>query len=136
MAGPVSFVPANSLKRVCAAKSLHCRRTNPGWERPFASMQFCFHLPLDPQANSGLYARHRFGAIAQLVERLHGMQEVSGSIPLSSTNRSLEIEWRESAVFRAAVAVHMCGMPTWGRFALRCGAWLGRSLCRECRICG
>ena len=27
----------------------------------------------------------RFGAIAQLGERLHGMQEVSGSIPLSST---------------------------------------------------
>ncbi len=27
-----------------------------------------------------------FGAIAQLGERLHGMQEVSGSIPLSSTN--------------------------------------------------
>ena len=26
-----------------------------------------------------------YGAIAQLVERLHGMQEVSGSIPLSST---------------------------------------------------
>ncbi len=27
-----------------------------------------------------------FGAIAQLGERLHGMQEVSGSIPLSSTS--------------------------------------------------
>ena len=27
-----------------------------------------------------------FGAIAQLGERLHGMQEVSGSIPLGSTN--------------------------------------------------
>ena len=27
------------------------------------------------------------GAIAQLGERLHGMQEVSGSIPLGSTNR-------------------------------------------------
>ncbi len=27
----------------------------------------------------------RNGAIAQLGERLHGMQEVSGSIPLSST---------------------------------------------------
>ncbi len=27
----------------------------------------------------------RYGAIAQLGERLHGMQEVSGSIPLSST---------------------------------------------------
>ena len=29
-----------------------------------------------------------FGAIAQLGERLHGMQEVSGSIPLGSTNQS------------------------------------------------
>ncbi len=29
--------------------------------------------------------RASFGAIAQLVERLHGMQEVSGSTPLSST---------------------------------------------------
>ncbi|CDL85783.1 conserved hypothetical protein [Xenorhabdus szentirmaii DSM 16338] len=28
---------------------------------------------------------HICGAIAQLGERLHGMQEVSGSIPLSST---------------------------------------------------
>jgi hypothetical protein len=28
----------------------------------------------------------RIGAIAQLGERLHGMQEVSGSIPLGSTN--------------------------------------------------
>ncbi len=27
------------------------------------------------------------GAIAQLGERLHGMQEVSGSIPLGSTNK-------------------------------------------------
>jgi hypothetical protein len=29
------------------------------------------------------------GAIAQLGERLHGMQEVSGSIPLGSTNLPL-----------------------------------------------
>ena len=28
----------------------------------------------------------RCGGIAQLGERLHGMQEVSGSIPLTSTN--------------------------------------------------
>ena len=27
------------------------------------------------------------GGIAQLVERLHGMQEVSGSIPLTSTSK-------------------------------------------------
>jgi hypothetical protein len=29
--------------------------------------------------------RQRFGAIAQLAERLHGMEEVKGSIPFSST---------------------------------------------------
>ena len=29
----------------------------------------------------------KIGGIAQLGERLHGMQEVSGSIPLTSTNR-------------------------------------------------
>jgi hypothetical protein len=28
---------------------------------------------------------HSFGAVAQLGERLHGMQEVTGSIPVSST---------------------------------------------------
>ena len=35
-----------------------------------------------------------FGGIAQLVERLHGMQEVSGSIPLTSTKilKSLTFE--------------------------------------------
>lgn len=31
------------------------------------------------------------GAIAQLGERLHGMQEVSGSIPLGSTKKSKNI---------------------------------------------
>ena len=30
--------------------------------------------------------REKSGGIAQLGERLHGMQEVSGSIPLTSTN--------------------------------------------------
>ena len=32
-----------------------------------------------------------FGAIAQLGERLHGMQEVGGSIPPSSTKTSIKI---------------------------------------------
>jgi hypothetical protein len=32
-----------------------------------------------------------YGAIAQLGERLHGMQEVSGSIPLSSTKSFLRL---------------------------------------------
>jgi hypothetical protein len=30
----------------------------------------------------------RRGGLAQLVERLHGMQEVSGSTPLSSTQQT------------------------------------------------
>ncbi len=33
------------------------------------------------------FAEANIGGIAQLGERLHGMQEVSGSIPLTSTNR-------------------------------------------------
>ena len=32
-----------------------------------------------------VYSSDSFGGIAQLGERLHGMQEVSGSIPLTST---------------------------------------------------
>ena len=32
------------------------------------------------------------GALAQLGERLHGMQEVSGSIPLGSTNVWISID--------------------------------------------
>jgi hypothetical protein len=32
------------------------------------------------------------GGIAQLGERLHGMQEVSGSIPLTSTNSGGAVE--------------------------------------------
>jgi hypothetical protein len=32
-----------------------------------------------------------FGGIAQLGERLHGMQEVIGSIPFTSTKNSLEV---------------------------------------------
>ena len=30
---------------------------------------------------------HRFGGLAQLGERLHGMQEVTGSIPVFSTTK-------------------------------------------------
>ncbi len=33
------------------------------------------------------------GGIAQLGERLHGMQEVSGSIPLTSTKLLFELEF-------------------------------------------
>ena len=32
-----------------------------------------------------LVSKVTFGGVAQLVERLHGMQEVAGSIPVAST---------------------------------------------------
>ena len=38
----------------------------------------------DGRSRVGIVDR-RFGAIAQLVERFHGMEEVKGSIPFSST---------------------------------------------------
>ena len=49
---------------------------------------------LPPEGRDGLYARlpERTGAVAQLGERLNGIQEVRGSIPLSSTtHRSTSI---------------------------------------------
>ena len=45
-----------------------------------------FYLSIDGK-NSAQYNSPSFaGGIAQLGERLHGMQEVSGSIPLTSTS--------------------------------------------------
>ena len=44
-------------------------------------------MALDWLGSRGLYAAlSSVGAIAQLGERLNGIQEVSGSIPLGSTN--------------------------------------------------
>jgi hypothetical protein len=40
--------------------------------------------------HGGLKAAIPFGGIAQLGERLHGMQEVIGSIPFTSTIKSLK----------------------------------------------
>ena len=44
-----------------------------------------FFLLLADSGSSHYHARLVFGAIAQLGERLHGMQEVGGSIPPGST---------------------------------------------------
>ena len=44
---------------------------------------------------SGFFLRRQYGGIAQLGERLHGMQEVSGSIPLTSTT---VVEWMRPKV--------------------------------------
>jgi hypothetical protein len=47
------------------------------------------HLFLTSQPPPKRIARFPRGAIAQLGERLHGMQEVAGSIPASSTKVQL-----------------------------------------------
>ena len=52
--------------------------------------KFDLHLRLTPARNNQrvgvtMAADHEFGAVAQLGERWHGMPEVRGSIPLSST---------------------------------------------------
>ena len=46
----------------------------------------------NPLGQGYYFAPQRRGAIAQLGERLHGMQEVSGSIPLSTTKFRLAAE--------------------------------------------
>ena len=55
-------------KRYIIRSSLQTLTQRRQWKNPAVTVQ-----------NTG------YGAIAQLGERLHGMQEVSGSIPLSST---------------------------------------------------
>ncbi len=57
-----------------------CQRTGPRIKARSSGAT----LPVQG-ASSGILVRN-CGALAQLGERLHGMQEVSGSIPLGSTN--------------------------------------------------
>jgi len=70
---------------------------------------------IDPAAHRGLhvwhlslYSRFFVGGIAQLGERLHGMQEVSGSIPLTSTSTNKEMyrSKKGCAKYRTTGVVH------------------------------
>ncbi len=48
-----------------------------------------------------LQYKNQFGAVAQLGERLHGMQEVVGSIPIGSTGyekTNTVVRWFSSAL--------------------------------------
>ena len=49
------------------------------------------------------------GAVAQLEERLHGMQEVVGSIPIGSTS----LRWHQRAFLVASIAENL---KDWQRF--------------------
>ena len=51
-----------------------------------------------------------YGGLAQLGERLHGMQEVSGSIPLFSTNQE-QNEHRTTIQMVGNVFVLFCKIP-------------------------
>ena len=54
--------------------------------------------------------RTSYGGLAQLGERLHGMQEVSGSIPLFSTNQE-QNEHRTTIQMVGNVFVLFCEIP-------------------------
>ena len=61
--------------------------------------------------NQRRQGRHAsFGGLAQLGERLHGMQEVSGSIPLFSTNQE-QNEHRTTIRMVGNVFVLFCEIP-------------------------
>ena len=61
--------------------------------------------------NQRRQGRHTsFGGLAQLGERLHGMQEVSGSIPLFSTNQE-QNEHRTTIQMVGNVFVLLCEIP-------------------------
>ena len=59
--------------------------------------------------NLGRFGRmqYLFGALAQLGERLHGMEEVESSILLRSTKRSLDAHPSDTRIERA-VCVEVC----------------------------
>ena len=61
------------------------------------------------QRRQGRYTS--FGGLAQLGERLHGMQEVSGSIPLFSTNEE-QNEHEVTIQMVGNVFVLFCEIPS------------------------
>jgi hypothetical protein len=69
-----------------------------------------------------------FGAIAQLGERLHGMQEVAGSTPAGSTARAAR---GTAQVFRAGDALAPPGCPVHGDVAQ-----LGERRVRNAEVAG
>ncbi len=74
------------------AFAVYCDELRKSYLIPIADVagQSYLHLRLNPARNNQQRrlkwaAQYEFGAIAQLGERLHGMQEVVGSSPTSST---------------------------------------------------
>ena len=74
----------------------------------------------------------RPGGIAQLGERLHGMQEVSGSIPLTSTKKR-----RSTAGMCQSNAdkVALCGFFVCASFAIGSPFTVAFGRCRKTGVC-
>ena len=73
--------------------AIYCEPLNKCYYVPItlAANKFDLHLRLRPAKNNQqvgvtMADEYEFGAVAQLGERRHGMPEVRGSIPLSSTS--------------------------------------------------
>ena len=89
--------------RMIAHKSKDPRDLDARARAPRAEPR-CAALHVAKRVMRGLGARiirfRRPGAIAQLGERLHGMQEVSGSIPLISTTSAPQVGAMQSCPYR------------------------------------
>ena len=69
-------------QNLCIIPFLRCRHIQQKCRVPLSKSA----PPKFSQFGSFAVCTEIFGGIAQLGERLHGMQEVSGSIPLTSTS--------------------------------------------------
>gem|GEM_PF-1819084 len=75
--------------------------------------EICSNLPARPERDPGN------GALAQLVEHLHGMQGVSGSNPLCSTPRFPGLrQENHRAIASGAMMVKSVPVEVWGEVAL------------------
>ncbi len=80
--GPVQIAPSPLPSSL--AEEARMRRCGTGSIKIFENFRNERLTDLQPHRILSGFQRH--GAIAQLGERLHGMQEVGGSIPPGSTN--------------------------------------------------
>lgn len=91
--GPDGFIRRTYTEEEIDAVGVYCGDIDSCFLIPIGEVEgnSAFQLRLSPARNGQRAALHfadeyRLGAVAQLAERRHGMAEVRGSIPLSSTS--------------------------------------------------
>jgi prevent-host-death family protein len=93
---PNGYVRSTYAPHEVDAVAIYCGELDECYLLPIelVARQYCIHLRLAPARNgqrAGLHFAHEYllsGAVAQLGERCHGMAEVTGSSPVSSTPRN------------------------------------------------